>query len=95
VNEHAEGDASGAAPRHLLAQDDARQEIGAATPVLRREFEPEESEGAQPSPEFARDAVLPGLDPRRHLLLDEGADGLPEQLVLVRERSRRHGGAAS
>src|SRR5439155_15110769 len=84
VHEDAERDASRAAARHLLSQDDAREEIAAAAPIVDGELEPEESQVAQPPPERSRDLPrrLPVRHLRRDLLLDEGADGAPQHLVL-------------
>jgi len=92
VRQHAERHATRAAARHLLAQHHAREKISATTSVLDRELEPEEAERAESAPELARDLsrVLPGLDVRHHLLLDEGADGPSQRLVLGREERMAH-----
>jgi len=92
VRQHAERHATRAAARHLLAQHHAREKISATTSVLDRELEPEEAERAESAPELARDLsrVLPGLDVRHHLLLDEGTDGGDDPALLV-----AHGHAGS
>ena len=89
VDEHAEGHAARPAPRHLLAEHDARQKITARATVRHRKVEPQEPELAEAAPERARDPPrrLPGSDARRHFLLHEGTDRLAELLVLAREHT--------
>ena len=88
VHEHAERHAARPAPRHLLAEHDARQEVAAAATVLDRELEAEQTQLAEPPPERARDPprFLPGVDVRRDFLVHEGADA---SAAASRARRRR------
>src|SRR5262249_57222392 len=85
VDQDAEGHAARAAARHLLAEHDAGEEVGAASTVLRRELEPEEAELAESAPQLAGNASrrLPLRDARGDLLLDDSGDPPSDHLVLV------------
>ena len=92
VHEHAERHAARPAPRHLLAEHDARQEVAAASTVLDRELEAEQSQLAEPPPERPGDTprFLPCVDMRSDFLVHEGADRPPQHRVLVAEDAGAH-----
>src|SRR5690606_7676981 len=90
----ADGEARLVHARELLHHDDGVEEVtAAAAPLL---FHPGADEAglAGGTPDLARDAAV--LDPRllvrHHLALDEGADVLAEELVLLGEDGAFHGG---
>src|SRR5262249_58865099 len=97
VHEHAEGHATGAAARHLLAQHHAREKIAARAAVLHGELEAEEPQLAEAPPERLRDLPrrLPLFHARDDFLLHEGTHALAPDGVLLGEHAYPRPSAAT
>src|SRR5882724_6294329 len=87
LHPHRHGQGSRARARHLLAQHHGGLEVGAHPPVFLVVLHPEEAQLAHARPDGLRNLprLLPILDVRFDLLLDERAHRLPEHVVLLIE----------
>src|SRR4029077_5209140 len=87
VHAHRHRERGAARAGDLLAEHRGGEDVGSGSPVLLVVLDTQEAQLAHPRPDGLGDLprILPRLDVRLDLLLDEGPHRLPEHLVVVLE----------